>query len=129
VSDLQTPASDPAAPALPEDVPGAPAADAPAAPAAGRKGATEVEPLARAHAVLARRTAESRATVPDVTYAVEVDMGEAEALGPSSLRSRPRPPPRRFPATSCSGPAPWPCATTPRPTGPTRTAPGSATRA
>ncbi len=99
MSDLQTPASDPAAPALPEDaaaLPGgatapalpedaapagdAPAGDAPAAPTAGRKGATEVEPLPRAHAVLARRTAESRATVPDVTYAVEVDMGEAEAL-------------------------------------------------
>lgn len=52
----------------------------PQSPAAGRKGATEVEALSRAQALLARRTAESRATVPDVTYAVEVDMGAAEEL-------------------------------------------------
>jgi pyruvate dehydrogenase E2 component (dihydrolipoamide acetyltransferase) len=72
VTDLQTPPPEPEAPVA--------APEGPAAPAAGRKGATEVEPLPRPHALLARRTAESRATVPDVTYAVEVDMGEAEGL-------------------------------------------------
>jgi len=76
VSEPQTSPPAPEAPGVPAD--GAPSA-APA-PGAGRKGATDVEALSRAQALLARRTAESRATVPDVTYAVEVDMGEAEAL-------------------------------------------------
>ncbi len=75
MTDLQASPPDPGAP----DLPGTPGADGPGA-TEGRKGATEVQELSRPLALVARRTAESRATVPDATYAVEVDMGAAEAL-------------------------------------------------
>jgi pyruvate dehydrogenase E2 component (dihydrolipoamide acetyltransferase) len=72
VTDAQTTSAEPGS--------AAPLGESAATPAAGRKGATDVEQLSRPQALLARRTAESRATVPDVTYAVEVDMGAAELL-------------------------------------------------
>src|SRR3954468_2752478 len=58
-------------------------------PGAGPKGGADVTELSRAQLAVARRTAESRATVPDLTLAVDVDMtraveardGLAEAAG------------------------------------------------
>src|SRR4051812_1576357 len=46
-------------------------------PGAGPKGGAQVEELSRAQLAVARRTAESRATVPDLTLAVDVDMTRA----------------------------------------------------
>jgi pyruvate dehydrogenase E2 component (dihydrolipoamide acetyltransferase) len=74
VTELGTSPTEPPAAAAPPQAAGADAA------AGGRKGATDVEQLSRPQALVARRTAESRATVPDATYAVDVDMTEAEAL-------------------------------------------------
>jgi pyruvate dehydrogenase E2 component (dihydrolipoamide acetyltransferase) len=64
------------APAAPPSMP-APAAPA-AAPAPGTaKGEVRVEELSRTQQVIARRMAESRATVPDFTLQTDVDMEQA----------------------------------------------------
>jgi pyruvate dehydrogenase E2 component (dihydrolipoyllysine-residue acetyltransferase) len=57
----------------------APAAPEPAAAAGAKGGATVVE-LSRTQQLIARRMAESRATVPDFEVSVDVDMEEAWAL-------------------------------------------------
>ena len=51
-----------------------PPAPAPAAPVAAAKGETTVVEAPRAHGVIARRAAESRATVPDFTVTAEIDI-------------------------------------------------------
>src|SRR3954471_1454408 len=64
-------------------------------PGAGPKGGAGVTELSRAQLAVARRTAESRATVPDLTLAVDVDMtraveardGLAEAAGGAQVPS------------------------------------------
>jgi pyruvate dehydrogenase E2 component (dihydrolipoamide acetyltransferase) len=64
-------------------------------PGAGPKGGADVTELSRAQLAVARRTAESRATVPDLTLAVDVDMtravearnGLAEAAGGAQVPS------------------------------------------
>src|SRR5213596_1531549 len=64
---------------------GAPAAPPPppaaasAAPVAAAKGETTVVEAPRAHGVIARRAAESRATVPDFTVTAEIDITAALA--------------------------------------------------
>ncbi len=74
-----------AGPAPAEAAP-APAA-APAAPsAAGAKGEVEVVELSRVQQVVARRMAESRATVPDFTLQADVDMEQAWA-GRAALKA------------------------------------------
>jgi pyruvate dehydrogenase E2 component (dihydrolipoyllysine-residue acetyltransferase) len=79
------PAAAPEAPPAPAEAP-APAAPpsmpAPAAPAAApapgtAKGEVRVEELSRTQQVIARRMAESRATVPDFTLQTDVDMEQA----------------------------------------------------
>jgi pyruvate dehydrogenase E2 component (dihydrolipoamide acetyltransferase) len=47
----------------------------------GIKGTVEIVEPTRAERTIARRAAESRATVPDLTFAVDVDMSAALALG------------------------------------------------
>jgi pyruvate dehydrogenase E2 component (dihydrolipoamide acetyltransferase) len=47
---------------------------------ASAKGTISIEELSRVQQTVARRMAESRATVPDIELRVEVDMGEAVAL-------------------------------------------------
>jgi pyruvate dehydrogenase E2 component (dihydrolipoamide acetyltransferase) len=72
-----------AAPAAgaPAAAPAAAAARAPAeAPADGAKGAAEQLALTRTQQLIARRMAESRATVPDFDVSTDVDMEEAWAL-------------------------------------------------
>ncbi|HEX7290236.1 MAG TPA: dihydrolipoamide acetyltransferase family protein [Conexibacter sp.] len=59
----------------------APAAPAPAAPEqGGGKGETTVQELSRTQQTIARRMAESKATVPDFHVATEVDMAAAVAV-------------------------------------------------
>jgi len=82
-------AAEPATPSAPAstDAP-APAPAAPAAPrlapadadAGGTKGAPEQVALTRTQQLIARRMAESRATVPDFDVSIDVDMEEAWAL-------------------------------------------------
>jgi pyruvate dehydrogenase E2 component (dihydrolipoamide acetyltransferase) len=64
-----------AAPAAPPSMPAPAAAEAPAPGAA--KGEVRVEELSRTQQVIARRMAESRATVPDFTLQTDVDMEQA----------------------------------------------------
>jgi pyruvate dehydrogenase E2 component (dihydrolipoamide acetyltransferase) len=68
-----------AEPAAPSAPPSTPAPSAPAeAPAPGTaKGEVRVEELSRTQQVIARRMAESRATVPDFTLQTDVDMEQA----------------------------------------------------
>ncbi len=68
-----------------QDAPAAPAPAAPAAAAAGSdagspKGAVERVGLSRMQQTIARRMAQSRATVPDIELTVEVDMRACVAL-------------------------------------------------
>jgi pyruvate dehydrogenase E2 component (dihydrolipoamide acetyltransferase) len=72
----------PAAPApAPAPAPGEPAPVAAAAAAtAGNKGEVTIEEPNRTQQVVARRMAESKATVPDFTVATDVDMEAARAL-------------------------------------------------
>jgi pyruvate dehydrogenase E2 component (dihydrolipoamide acetyltransferase) len=75
----------PAAPAQPQAVPAATAAAPPPAPAslseAGTaKGDVSIQELSRTQQVIARRMAESKATVPEFTIATDVDMEGAVAL-------------------------------------------------
>jgi pyruvate dehydrogenase E2 component (dihydrolipoamide acetyltransferase) len=70
----------PAEPAPPQPVAAAPAAPAAAEPATGAKGEVSVEELSRLQQVIARRMAESKATVPDFSIATDVDMAPARAL-------------------------------------------------
>ena len=51
-----------------------PVAPAPGAPVAAAKGETTVVDAPRSHGVIARRAAESRATVPDFTVTAEIDV-------------------------------------------------------
>jgi pyruvate dehydrogenase E2 component (dihydrolipoamide acetyltransferase) len=86
-----------AAPAAPAEAPAEPAAEAQEAPAAAAervrpappagiaetgtaKGDVSIQELSRTQQVIARRMAESRATVPDFTIATDVDMEAAVAL-------------------------------------------------
>jgi pyruvate dehydrogenase E2 component (dihydrolipoamide acetyltransferase) len=71
-------AAPPAAPTVPSAA--APVAPAPAPGADGARGTVTVEELSRAQALIARRMAESRATVPDFALEVEVDMTAALEL-------------------------------------------------
>ncbi|MEZ5122989.1 MAG: dihydrolipoamide acetyltransferase family protein [Solirubrobacterales bacterium] len=64
--------------AAPQPVAAAPAATA--EPATGPKGEVSVEELTRLQQVVARRMAESKATVPDFSIATDVDMAPARAL-------------------------------------------------
>ena len=58
-----------------------PAAEPPAvAPARGNKGAVTIQQLSRTQVQIAQRMAESKATIPDFTLNVEVDMEQAVAL-------------------------------------------------
>jgi pyruvate dehydrogenase E2 component (dihydrolipoamide acetyltransferase) len=76
------------APALPTGAPSAPAPEAPAvAPAAPApqevvtaKGETSTVELSRTQQTIARRMAESKATIPDFTLQAEVDMEQCVAL-------------------------------------------------
>jgi len=76
----------PAAPAVeaPVPTPASPAAAPAAAPepaaATGAKGEVSVHDLSRTQQIVARRMAESKATVPDFSIATDVDMGPARAL-------------------------------------------------
>jgi pyruvate dehydrogenase E2 component (dihydrolipoamide acetyltransferase) len=56
------------------------AEEAPAAPVTAAKGDIELVPLSRTQQVVARRMAESRATVPDFTLSAEVDMADVVSL-------------------------------------------------
>ena len=82
---LERPAAAPEAPAAPE-VPAAPAAAAatPPPPAASEpgtaKGEVTIMQLSRTQQLIARRMAESRATIPDFTLRSEVDMEACVAL-------------------------------------------------
>ncbi|ADB50371.1 dihydrolipoamide acetyltransferase family protein [Conexibacter woesei] len=67
-------------PAAPSDAPAAVAAAAPDAAVVGAKGAVTRTPLSRVQQTVARRMAESRATVPDFSVSVDVDMEQALAL-------------------------------------------------
>ncbi|MFL5816578.1 MAG: dihydrolipoamide acetyltransferase family protein [Conexibacter sp.] len=69
-------AAAPAAPAAPQQAPG------PVAPGerGGGKGETTVEELSRTQQTIARRMAESKATVPDYQVSTEVDMAAAVAV-------------------------------------------------
>jgi pyruvate dehydrogenase E2 component (dihydrolipoamide acetyltransferase) len=67
-------------PQMPEPVEPAIPVLADAAPPATAKGEATVEELTRAQAQHARRVAESRATVPDLTLTTQVDMEAAVAL-------------------------------------------------
>ena len=82
-----SPAPETAAPSTP------PPAAPPSTPARGDagsgKGEVTVEELTRTQQLVARRMAESRATVPDFTLTTEIDMTDAVAL---RARSRPRRP-------------------------------------
>jgi len=75
--------ADAPAPAEPPDGPAAAPAPAPsgasAAPATG-KGEVRTEELSRTQALIARRMAEAKATVPEFTLTAEVDMEQAAAL-------------------------------------------------
>jgi pyruvate dehydrogenase E2 component (dihydrolipoamide acetyltransferase) len=71
------------APAAPFQAPAAPQADpGPVAPGerGGGKGETTVEELSRTQQTIARRMAESKATVPDFEVSTEVDMAAAVAV-------------------------------------------------
>jgi pyruvate dehydrogenase E2 component (dihydrolipoamide acetyltransferase) len=75
------------APAAPAEAPAAPAQAAPAAPApapaeapATNKGEITYEDLNRTQQVIARRMAESKATVPEFTVSTDVDMEAAREL-------------------------------------------------
>ena len=70
------PAEAPAAPATPHEVPG----PVTAGERGGGKGETTVEELSRTQQTIARRMAESKATVPDFYVATEVDMAAAVAV-------------------------------------------------
>ena len=76
------PAGAPPAPAeTPAPAPATVSAPAAAEPAtAGTKGEVEVQELTRLQQVVARRMAESKATVPDFSIATDVDMAAARAL-------------------------------------------------
>jgi pyruvate dehydrogenase E2 component (dihydrolipoamide acetyltransferase) len=58
----------------------APAQPALAQPARGNKGAVTIQQLSRTQVQIAQRMAESKATIPDFTLHVEVDMEQAVAL-------------------------------------------------
>jgi pyruvate dehydrogenase E2 component (dihydrolipoyllysine-residue acetyltransferase) len=76
-------AAAPEAPAqVPEPAPAPPPAPAPVAAADGgtAKGEVTIEEPTRTQQVIARRMAESKATIPEFTISVEVDMEEAVAL-------------------------------------------------
>jgi pyruvate dehydrogenase E2 component (dihydrolipoamide acetyltransferase) len=78
-----TPAAAPAAPAPPLVAPEAPAAPPPAvAPvvAGTAKGEVTVQELSRTQQTIARRMAESKATIPEFTLQATIDMHEAVAL-------------------------------------------------
>ncbi len=81
-ADLETaaPATALAAPATAPAAPAAPATSEPAAPARGNKGAVTIQQLSRTQVQIAQRMAESKATIPDFTLHVEVDMEQAVAL-------------------------------------------------
>ena len=66
--------------AAPEPASAAEAPKAPAPAADGAKGAAEQVALSRTQQLIARRMAESRATVPDFDVSADVDMEEAWAL-------------------------------------------------
>jgi pyruvate dehydrogenase E2 component (dihydrolipoamide acetyltransferase) len=66
----------PAAPAAPREVPG----PVTAGERGGGKGETTVEELSRTQQTIARRMAESKATVPDFQVTTEVDMAAAVAV-------------------------------------------------
>ena len=70
------PTAAPAAPAAPQAVPG----PVTAGERGGGKGETTVEELSRTQQTIARRMAESKATVPDFYVATEVDMAAAVAV-------------------------------------------------
>jgi pyruvate dehydrogenase E2 component (dihydrolipoamide acetyltransferase) len=72
---------------------GAPAdGEAASAARAGTKGESTVQPLSSRQRTVARRMAQSRATVPDLELRVDVDMGAAVALR-EQLRELSDPPP------------------------------------
>jgi pyruvate dehydrogenase E2 component (dihydrolipoamide acetyltransferase) len=77
---------DTAAAATPAPPPG----PEPAAPARGNKGAVTVQQLSRTQVQIAQRMAESKATIPDFTLHVEVEMERAVALR-DQLREAGRP--------------------------------------
>ncbi len=91
------------------------------------KGETTVVELTRTQQTIARRMAESKATIPDFALQAEIDMERACSCAPSSSAS----PQRRRPRTTTwsSRPVRWPCTSTPAPTAPTAMGACSCTRA
>lgn len=72
--------AEPDADAHAQSAPSAPPPLPPTTAAVGAKGAVTRTPLSRTQQTVARRMAESRATVPDFSVSVDVDMEEALAL-------------------------------------------------
>ncbi len=101
------------------------AAPAPASQPGGAKGEVEIQELTRLQQVVTRRMAESKATAPDFTLTLDVDMTDAVALRdaaeggrrPGAVLQRHDRQGRRRP----------PCASTRASTAPTATASGSST--
>ena len=113
------------APKPPEPAPVPAPAPAPAETGTAKGDVTRVE-LTRTQQLIARRMAESKATVPEFTLTSDVDMdrrggaaraGQGARSRGDALLQRPR----------HSAPARWPCASSPAPTAPTATDASSST--
>jgi pyruvate dehydrogenase E2 component (dihydrolipoamide acetyltransferase) len=85
-ADVEAAVAAPAAPPKPEPAAPAPAAAPSVADAATAKGEVRVQELTRTQQTIARRMAESRATVPDFTLRSDVDM-EAAVQARASLKA------------------------------------------